>query len=55
MSGTALQIETFIPDGIPNLMLKYKNAAGEEQRFLISQSGKDGSFMLIDEDIEVKG
>lgn len=55
MAGTALQIQTNIPDGIPNLMLKYRTSDGEEHRFLISQSGKDGRFILSSDDIEVKG
>lgn len=55
MGDSALQLLTVIPDGIPNLMLKYRLADGTEQSFLVSQSGKDGSYILIDDDIEAVG
>ncbi len=55
MGDSALQLLTVIPEGIPNLMLKYRMADGTEQSFLITQSGKDGSYLLIDDDIEAVG
>lgn len=55
MGDSALQLLTVIPEGIPNLMLKYRLADGTEQSFLVSQSGKDGSYILIDDDIEAVG
>ena len=55
MGDSALQLLTSIPDGIPNLMLKYRIADGTEVHKLISQSGKDGSYLLIDDDIEAVG
>lgn len=51
----AIQLVAEIPDGIPNLMISYADAGGVYHSKLVSQSGMDGSFLLIDDDIEVLG
>ena len=55
MGSNALQLKAVIPEGVPDLMLKYRDAEGMEYRYLISQSGKDGSFILVNDDIEAVG
>lgn len=56
MSDCALQLVTQIPEGMPNLRISYKNAAGEETSLLLSQSGEDGGYILVNEaDIEAVG
>ena len=55
MKDSAIQLETMIPDGIPNLMVSYTDADGVNHSKLVSQSGMDGSFLLIDDNIEVLG
>lgn len=53
IKDAAVQIRAAIPDVIPNLMLTYCSADGTEHRYLVSQSGQDGSLLLINaEDIE---
>ena len=54
MDGSALQIVTMVPDGLPNLRLSWKNADGQHSK-LISRSGEDGSYILVDDNIEVVG
>ena len=55
ISDSAIQLQTVIPEGMPNIMLSYATAGGETHRLLISQSGKDGSLLLVDESIEAVG
>ena len=55
MSDSALQVLTVIPEGMPNLMISYMDAQGETHRMLISQSGEDGSLLLVDDSIEAVG
>lgn len=43
-------LRTWIPDTIPNRMLGMAGAQGPEQEYLISQSGKDGSLLMLEED-----
>ena len=43
-----LQIRTELPDGMPNLMIRYTDAAGLSHRYLLTQSGEDGSLILMD-------
>jgi hypothetical protein len=50
LQNAALQLDTLIPDGIPSLMVRYKDADGNQVSRLISQSGEDGSLLLIDPD-----
>lgn len=49
MNDCALQLKTLIPEGIPNLMLSYATADGASRSLLISRSGQDGSFTLVEE------
>ena len=55
MSDSALQIVSAVPEGIPDLMIRYTTADGQRVGKLLSQSGLDGSYMLVDEQIEVLG
>lgn len=48
MPGDAVMIETFIPDGLPVLRFIYYSN-NEPVSVFISQSGKDGSILLISE------
>ncbi len=50
MKDCVLQIVTDIPDGMPNLMISYLDASGASHDLLITQSGQDGSIILMDKD-----
>ena len=55
MENAAVQLVTVIPDGMPNLKIAWRGAAGEQSVFL-TQSGEDGSLILMPEDsIEAVG
>ena len=54
MDGSALQIVTMVPDGLPNIRLSWKNADGQFSK-LISRSGEDGSYILVNDNIEAVG
>lgn len=45
-----LKIQTYVPDTLPNLRLVFRMNATEQESVYISQSGKDGSILLLDED-----
>ena len=47
MKDAAVQLVTKIPEGIPNLMLRYTDAEGKSYSRLITQSNEDGSFQLV--------
>ena len=51
MRNCVLQVVTDIPDGMPNLMLSYRDASGEAHDMLITQSGLDGSIILMDKNL----
>lgn len=55
MENSALQVVTTVPEGMPHLMFSYCDAEGVEHNLLISQSGADGSLLLVDDDIEAVG
>ena len=56
MNDCAIQLVTLIPEGMPDLMISYTTADGTRQHILISQSGEDGSIILIDaESVEAVG
>ena len=55
LSNCALQLEVVVPEGLPNLLITYYTADGERHGKLLSQSGQDGSFMLVDDNIEAVG
>ena len=46
-SGDGLLVTAVIPEGAPNLQITWTGADGTQTR-LISESGKDGSLLLID-------
>ena len=55
MENAALQVVTVIPDGMPNLKLSWRDAQGE-QSVVLTQSGEDGSLILLPADeIEAVG
>ncbi len=55
LSDCALQLQVVVPDGLPNLRISYTTADGVRHGKLLSQSGADGSFMLVDDDIQAVG
>lgn len=56
MDDCAIQLVTLIPEGMPDLMISYTTADGLRHHSLISQSGVDGSIILIDaESVEAIG
>ena len=44
--GETLELRTWIPDVLPTLQIRFVDAQGEKE-YLISQSGKDGSLVLM--------
>jgi len=44
----AAVVTTVIPEGMPNLVLAYSAPDSSERRYALSQSGKDGSLLLVD-------
>lgn len=46
--GEYVLLQSSIPDVIPNLQLSWRLPDGTTQRYLISQSGKDGSILLVE-------
>ena len=54
MNGSALQLQTIIPEGMPNLRLSYTDGSGEHC-FYISESGENGKPILADDTIEAVG
>lgn len=55
MDDCLLQLDVTIPEGMPDLMVRYTDAAGETHSLLLTQSGEDGSLILADDDIEAVG
>lgn len=56
MSDCVLQLETMIPDGMPDLMVSFRDASGAQTRLLLTQSGENGAYILMnDSDIEAVG
>ncbi len=54
LTDAAVQLVTVIPDGMPNLKISWRDTQGEQTRYL-SQSGEDGSLLLVDGSIEAVG
>lgn len=54
MNDCAVQLVTIVPEGMPDLKISYTDASGEHNLYL-SQSGLDGSLLLVDEGIEAVG
>lgn len=55
LKNCALQLQAVVPEGLPDLLITYYTADGERHGKLLSQSGADGSFMLVDDNIEAVG
>ena len=56
LTDCAVQVVTMIPEGMPDLMVSYRSADGTINNMLISESGLDGSIVLVAEsDIEAVG
>ena len=56
MSDCVLQLETLIPDGMPKLMVSYRSSDGVQTQLLLTQSGEDGAYILMEKnDIEAVG
>lgn len=52
----AIQMSVNVPDGMPDLMISYYSADGEEHNLLLSQNGADGGYTLVpDTEIEAVG
>lgn len=49
LSDNGIQIKTSIPDGMPDLLIRTADAAGQTHSFLVTQSGEDGSVLLLEE------
>ena len=50
-NGEYFTLQSSIPDVVPNLQLSWRLPDGSSQRYLISQSGEDGSILLIEPNI----
>lgn len=48
MEDCAVQLQTVIPDGMPDLMISYRPAEGDQRIRLLTQSGEDESLILAD-------
>lgn len=53
MSGCAVQLQAVLPDGMPELMIRY-SSGGQEHRVLLTH-GEDGGPALVDDSIEAVG
>ena len=50
LQDSAVQIAVIVPEVIPNLRVSYQTADGAEHKLVLSQSGEDGSYLLLEED-----
>lgn len=50
LSNTGVQIRTDIPDGMPNLMIRYLDPEGNPHNELITESGEDGTVILLEQE-----
>ena len=55
MTDCALQLNTAIPSGMPNLMISYTDSDAVEHRLLLSESGLNGGIKLVDDTIQAVG
>ena len=49
LSDAGVQVQTEIPDGMPNLLICYRDASNAVHNYLVTQSGEDGSVLLKEE------
>ena len=54
MHNCAVQIQTEIPDGMPNLKISFRSQDGVKSLYL-TESGEDGSLILTDDNIQPVG
>ena len=50
LSNAGVQVQTLIPDGMPDLMIRYLDENGQPHSFLITRSGEDGTVILLEEE-----
>ena len=50
-----MQLDVTVPEGIPNLMLRYTDGTGVKYSLILSRSGVDGGYTLVNDDIEAVG
>lgn len=50
LADLGVQIQTVIPEGMPNLMIRCRDASGKVHSFLLTESGEDGSVQLLEQD-----
>lgn len=55
LKDCGIQIKTEIPDGLPDLMLRYRGEEGIERILLLSQSGLDGKPILVEDTVKAVG
>lgn len=55
MKDCALQICTILPEGMPDLMIRYTDSAHVQHRLFISESGANGDVTLVDDSIRAVG
>ena len=55
MSDCALQLCASVPNGMPNLMIRYTDADYVQHCLFLSQSGADGGVTLVDDSIQAIG
>ena len=48
MEDTAIGLQIVVPEGIPSALLRYRDADGEEQLYLIGYNGRDGGAALTE-------
>lgn len=49
LSGSGVLVQAVVPEGMPNLMLRYLDENGVRHSYLVAQSGYDGSMLLLEE------
>lgn len=49
LNNAAVQLVTRLPEGLPNLMVRYTDASGQTHASLLTVSGTDGSVQLVEE------
>ena len=55
MHDCAIQIVTVLPEGMPDVMIRFTDDKGAEHRLLVTESGEDGSLILTDDSIQAVG
>ncbi len=55
LHDASLQLVTVLPEGMPDVMVRYTDADGTVHSLVVTQSGEDGSLILVDDDIQAIG